>query len=437
MATVGLRHGHEHLAGVSLAAFDPEPHYGDGDDNALYNLFATWPEAYFTSLPKPQGNRGIDEPYWEPWQSQIYLDDSFRGRGVQRLFKSNFALNQAKVDSILALELAKHCSRLDSPEVVTKILGAPTAPLSSSSDCQHQDGDEWNGFSDTESSSHDASTLIPNPSIPGHAAISIDELQSRVNKFAKEHGFGVVRHNGSGSRTRKTRYVFQCDRYGMPRRSKGTGLHQKRSRKCGCKWKVIAEALEQNEYMWTLRSFADPQHSQHNHNRSISLAAHPIHRRLDEAVMTTIEATSRRVGMRARDVRGIVKEKHPDTLCTRKDIYNARARLRRKKLGGLSPIAALIKLFDERSIPYVVKWSTTEPDRLVGLMWTFPYCAQMWKRFPEIMSFDNTYNTNRFKLPLFQVTGQTCLKSIYNAAFGLIDNERRERFSSSLRESDS
>ena len=464
MATVGLRHGGEQRAGGYQAAFDPEPHYGDGDDNALYNLFATWPEAYFTSLPKPQGNRGIDEPYWEPRQSQIFLDDNFRGRGVQRLFKSvipgpdklerqrmrekaehrdsedgtgrkacfqsalEFALDQAKVDSMLALELAKHCSRLDSPQVATEILGAPTVPLSSSSDCQHQEDDEWNGFSDTESSSHDASTPIPNPSIPGHVAFSIDELQSHVNKFAKEHGFGVVRHNGSGSRKRKTRYVFQCDRYGMPRPSKGTGLRQKRSRKCGCKWKVIAEALEQNEYMWTLRNFANPQHSQHNHNRSISLAAHPIHRRLDEAVMTTIEATSRRVGIRARDVRGIVKEKHPDTLCTRKDIYNARARLRRKKLGGLSPTAALIKLFDERSIPYVVKWSTAEPDRLVGLIWTFPYCVQMWKRFPEIMSFDNTYNTNRFKLPLFQVTGQTCLKSVYNAAFGLIDNERREGF---------
>ncbi|KAF4479381.1 PKS-NRPS hybrid synthetase [Colletotrichum fructicola Nara gc5] len=52
----------------------------------------------------------------------------------------------------------------------------------------------------------------------------------------------------------------------------------------------------------------------------------------------------------------------------------------------------------------------------------------MWKRFPEVISFDNTYNTNRFKLPLFQVTGQTCLGSVYNAAFGLIDNERIEGF---------
>jgi hypothetical protein len=48
----------------------------------------------------------------------------------------------------------------------------------------------------------------------------------------------------------------------------------------------------------------------------------------------------------------------------------------------------------------------------------------MWKRFPEVLSFDNTYNTNRFKLPLFQVIGQICLKMVYNAAFGLINNER-------------
>ncbi|KAI8411261.1 hypothetical protein FOFC_07855 [Fusarium oxysporum] len=52
----------------------------------------------------------------------------------------------------------------------------------------------------------------------------------------------------------------------------------------------------------------------------------------------------------------------------------------------------------------------------------------MWKRFPEVISFDNTYNTNRFKLPLFQTTGQACLGSVYNAAFGLIGNERRKGF---------
>ena len=37
--------------------FDPELHYGHSNDNALYNLFATWLESYFSSLPKPYGYR--------------------------------------------------------------------------------------------------------------------------------------------------------------------------------------------------------------------------------------------------------------------------------------------------------------------------------------------------------------------------------------------
>ncbi|KAJ6439012.1 hypothetical protein O9K51_08416 [Purpureocillium lavendulum] len=124
----------------------------------------------------------------------------------------------------------------------------------------------------------------------------------------------------------------------------------------------------------------------------------------------------------------VVHDEHPESSLTRKDIYNARARINRDKLNGYSPTAALVKLFDEMKLPYFVRWADDEPNRLVGLVWTFPYCLQMWKRFPEVVSFDNTYNTNRFKLPLFQATGQTCLGSVYNAAFGLIDNERREGF---------
>ncbi|KAL9567377.1 hypothetical protein ACKAV7_008452 [Fusarium commune] len=186
------------------------------------------------------------------------------------------------------------------------------------------------------------------------------------------------------------------------------------------------EALEEGK--WLLRLHNNPEHHQHNHGPSIGPSAHPSHRRLTEATKATIISTSRRVGVRARDVRAVIQEQYPDSTFTRKDIYNARSLINREKLGGLTPTAALIKLFDDNEIPYLIKWADDDPDRLLGLVWTFPYCLQMWKRFPEVISFDNTYNTNRFKLPLFQATGQTCLGSVFNAAFGLIDNERREGF---------
>ncbi|KAM4067383.1 hypothetical protein HRG_001337 [Hirsutella rhossiliensis] len=150
---------------TSHALFDPEPHYGDGDNDALYNLFATWPENYFSSLPKPHGNRGVDEPYWALRQSRIFLDDCFRGGGARRLFtpvipdpdklerarlreqmKSKdtdnyigstvrfqsalyFAQEQAKSDAKLALELAKHCQRLGPWRVDSGVLDPSTSPL--------------------------------------------------------------------------------------------------------------------------------------------------------------------------------------------------------------------------------------------------------------------------------------------------------------------
>ncbi|KAG6979587.1 PKS-NRPS hybrid synthetase [Fusarium oxysporum f. sp. conglutinans] len=266
----------------------------------------------------------------------------------------------------------------------------------------------------------------PNPPITGNPFLTVETLLDSVNAFAKANGFGFAKHNGRSYKGRKIRYSLRCDRYGDPRPSRGAGLRQRKSRKCGCKWMVIAEALEEGK--WVLRRHSNPEHNQHNHDRSIRPSAHPSHRRLTTPVRATIESMSRRVGIRARDVRAVVQEQHPESIFTQRDIYNARALINRDKLSGYTPTAALIKLFDDLHIPYLAKLVDNEPSRLVGLVWTFPYCLQMWKRFPEVISFDNTYNTNRFKLPLFQATGQTCLGSVFNAAFGLIDNERREGF---------
>ncbi|RKK11850.1 hypothetical protein BFJ65_g13726 [Fusarium oxysporum f. sp. cepae] len=226
-------------------------------------------------------------------------------------------------------------------------------------------------------SSSPAPDLIPNPPIPGDIFPTIETLFESVNTFAKANGFGITRYNGYSYKGRKIQYSLRCDRYRDPRPNRGAGLRQRKSRKCGYKWMVIVEALEEGK--WVLRQHSNPEHSQHNHGRSIRPSAHPSHRRLTTPVRATIKSTSRRVGIRARDVRAVVQEQHPELAFTQRDIYNARARINRDKLNGHTPTAALIKLFDEIDIPYVA-------------------------------------------------TGQTCLGSVFNAAFGLIDNERRKGF---------
>ncbi|RKK65216.1 hypothetical protein BFJ69_g16488 [Fusarium oxysporum] len=347
-------------------------YYGIGDEDTLGNLFASYPQT-FSTIPQPHGSQGLHEPAWDlRFDYEIYLQNDFLSRRMQH-------------------------QRVRAP-----IPGPEIDPLPSN---------------------------YPPESIQQPPIATKAEFESVMKVVREVIGEGrrlTIDLARSYERGRKIRLSLRCDRYGEPEASKGVGLRKRKSCKCGCKWVVIAEALEEGKLL--LRQHPNLQHSQHNHRPSITSSAHPSHRRLTTPVRATIESTSRRVGIRARDVRAIVEEQHPESTFTQRDIYNARALINRDKLNGYTPTAALIKLFDDMEIPYLVKWADDQPNRLLGLVWTFPYCIQMWKRFPGVISFDNTYSTNRFKLPLFQATGQTCLGTVFNASFGLIDNERREGF---------
>jgi hypothetical protein len=52
----------------------------------------------------------------------------------------------------------------------------------------------------------------------------------------------------------------------------------------------------------------------------------------------------------------------------------------------------------------------------------------MWRRHPEVLSMDNTYQTNRFKMPFLNVTGVSNTHSTFNVSFGLINKEDQEAY---------
>ncbi|KAF5256396.1 hypothetical protein FOXYS1_13132 [Fusarium oxysporum] len=382
-----------------------DQYYGDGDEDALGNLFASYPQA-FSSFPQPHGSQGLHEPSWElRFDHEIHLSNNFpsgqtRSQRIRTPIpdpETDLPLSSSPPQSTQRPPIATRAEFESALKLVREVIGEEkrlTIELARSYERVRQWRERWGWSplnsdayespppyspprgrsvqspqasspppvvrsSPVEQSSSPTPDPIPNPPIPGDAAPSAEALFECVNTFAKGHGFGIVRRNAYSYKGRKLR---------------------------------------------------DPTTE------------------ISEVWLATVESTSRRVGIRARDVLAVVREQHPESVLTRKDIYNARSLINRDKFDGYTPTAALIKLFDEREIPYLVKWADDNPNRLLGLVWTFPYCLQMWKRFPEVISFDNTYNTNRFKLPLFQATGQTCLGSVFNAAFGLIDNERREGF---------
>ena len=64
----------------------------------------------------------------------------------------------------------------------------------------------------------------------------------------------------------------------------------------------------------------------------------------------------------------------------------------------------------------------------MGLVWTLSECLEIWRRYPEVLSCDNIYNTNRYKMPFFQIIGITYIGSTFNAAFAVVWNEAANGF---------
>ena len=97
---------------------------------------------------------------------------------------------------------------------------------------------------------------IPNPPEGGiptddgipRSAESINELLDYLNAFAKQHGFAIIRRQGSNKRKETgeyTRWSLYCDRDAI-RASEGHGLRRSTTQKNGCPWKGIATSKRSN-----------------------------------------------------------------------------------------------------------------------------------------------------------------------------------------------
>lgn len=117
-----------------------------------------------------------------------------------------------------------------------------------------------------------------------------------------------------------------------------------------------------------------------------------------------------------------------NALVIRKDVYNYRAKLKRKKAAGYTAVGALIKKFDEEGIPYKALWKPNDKDQLQALVFYLPEMVDHMKAFPYVWFLDFTYKTNHLKLPFFQSNTITSITTNLSLFFGVMTNEREDTF---------
>jgi hypothetical protein len=110
-------------------------------------------------------------------------------------------------------------------------------------------------------------------------------------------------------------------------------------------------------------------------------------------------------------------------LLVSRDIYNERAAIRRKQLGGLTPIEALLKVLDEDDEWLSEVKIDENTHRVTHLFFTLSHSIGLMQSFPDVLEMDCTYKTNKFKMPLLHILGVTPIETNFSAGFCFLPGE--------------
>lgn len=109
------------------------------------------------------------------------------------------------------------------------------------------------------------------------------------------------------------------------------------------------------------------------------------------------------------------------SLATRQDIYNRIADVRRDACEGQNPIHALANQPDKESF-----WSRIQfaPDgRVTAVLFAYADSLAYLRVYPELLLLDCTYKTNKYGMPLLDMTGIAATQRSFCIAFAFLSSE--------------
>lgn len=227
------------------------------------------------------------------------------------------------------------------------------------------------------------------------------------------------------------------------------------SRHVECPFSITAKLANENTGPWVY----EIHNAEHNHPSSIA-ASHPVLRRMamtrevksEISRQLTVRTTPFQIisGLCAEPSESVVAEatnpqvsnsttsdptnsrnSRPDPAAVAtsinpmfkpRDIYNMQARIRRDQLGPYSPTQALMRQLDQRD--WFFAYQNDRTGRLTHLFFFKEISQTLLKTNHEVLIIDCIYKTNRYKMPLLIITGQTALHKTFYVAFCFISKEK-------------
>ncbi|KAK8933214.1 hypothetical protein KSP39_PZI015478 [Platanthera zijinensis] len=213
----------------------------------------------------------------------------------------------------------------------------------------------------------------------------------------------------------KPRVFMGCDRSGFARdnqQRKGyikKNLRKTSSKRCECQFLLLGQRNACGDE-WKI----DVKNGKHNH-QFVHLEAHSYATRLTEEEERIVEEMYGS-GVKPRKILTSLKNRSSNNASIMRTIYNQKVKLQKRKLDGGTPIQFLYKCI--RDAEYS-SYNHVNPSTcsLESLYFAHPTSIRLCNMFPDVFVMDCTYKTNRYRLPLLSIVGQTSTNLSFFAAF--------------------
>ena len=192
------------------------------------------------------------------------------------------------------------------------------------------------------------------------------------------------------------------------------------TKKCECPFELTGK-MESTEG-WILRVKCGV----HNHPAALNLIGHSYAGRLNEREKGVLKEMTKNC-VRPTHILRTLKSMDQSNLSTLRQIYNMRHKLRLLDMAGRSQMQHFLHNLCERNY---IEWhrSSGETNELLDIFWTHPFNLALLRTFPTVLIMDATYKTNKYKLPLFEIVGETSTGKTFMVAFAYLNSEKNDNY---------
>ncbi|KAH1262422.1 Protein FAR1-RELATED SEQUENCE 5 [Glycine max] len=221
----------------------------------------------------------------------------------------------------------------------------------------------------------------------------------------------------TGSRGRTTFVLIGCERSDEYRcRKKEFIRRDTGTRKCGCPFNLRCKPVVGGEG-WMVKLICGV----HNHELAKSFVGHPCAGRLTKAKKTLIVDMKKSM-VKPRNILLTLKEHNVNSCTTIKQIYNARSALCSSIRGSDLEMQHLMKLLERDQ--YIHWHKIKDEDVVCDIFWCYLDAVKLVNACNLVFLIDNTYKTNRYRLPLLDFVGVTQTGMTFSVGFAYVEGER-------------